>query len=65
MERTVISLQEAVPVSELDEAEEAEVVGPDDQSTKMECVSDEKDEAPEKVTFQPYFIFDKFIIKMQ
>ena len=38
-----------IAVSELDEAEEAEVVGPDDQSTKMEWVSDKK-EAPEKVT---------------
>ena len=43
-----------IAVSELDEAEEDEVVGPDDQSTKMEWVSDKKKEAPEKVTFQPY-----------
>ena len=52
MERTVISLQEAVPVSEFDEAEEAEVVGPSDNSTKMELVSEMKKETPEKVTFQ-------------
>ena len=51
MERTIISLQEAVPVSEFDEAEETEVVGPADQSNKMELVSEIKKEAPEKVNF--------------
>ena len=51
MERTIISLQEAVPVSEFDEAEETEVTGPADQSTKMKEVSEIKKEAPEKVFF--------------
>ena len=51
MERTIISLQEAVPVSEFDEAEETEVDGPVDQSTKMELVGETNKEAPEKVNF--------------
>ena len=49
MERTIISLQEAVPVSEFEEAEETEVTGPADQSNQMEMVSEVKKEAPEKV----------------
>ena len=53
-----------IAVSELDEAEEAEVVEPGDQSTKMEWVDDKKKEAPEKVTFQLHLIFDKFSITM-
>ena len=55
MERTIISLQEAVPVSEFDEAEETEEVGPVDQSNKMEWVSEMKKEATEKVNFHLHF----------
>ena len=51
MERTIISLQEAVPVSEFDEAEETEMDGPVDQSAKMELVGETNKEAPEKVNF--------------
>ena len=62
MERTIISLQEAVPVSELDDAEVAEMP---DQSSKTEVVGETKKDLLEKVTFFRLSLLEKILTSIE